>query len=91
MSVYVGVVYNFLNNRSGDLTIYEAKLLVKYLLNSQFNMDIGSDYIQIEDKDFEKLNDYLEDGGAEDLFIMRLKKIAKYNYKLNGGEDKNAT
>ena len=83
MSVYVGVVYNFLNNRSGDLTIYEAKVLVKYMLNSKFNVDKSENEIDIEDRDFKMLNDYLEDGDCEDLFIQRLNKIAKYNLEVD--------
>lgn len=90
MSVYVGVVYDFLNNRSGTLDMIEAKTLVKYILSSKFNVDIRENDIKIEDKDFEKLNDYIETGSAEDLFISRLNKIARYNFELNGG-DKNAT
>jgi hypothetical protein len=90
MSVYVGVVYDFLNNRSGNIDICEVKTLVEYLLSSKFNMDLSSSDIKVEDRDFEQLNYYVEKGDSEDLFIQRLNKIARYNFELNGGE-KDAT
>ena len=90
MSVYVGVIYNFLNTRSGDLDICEVKTLVKYLLSSKYNLELSCDNIKVEDKDFKKLRDYVEDGRSEDLFIQRLNKVARYNFELKGGDD-NAT